>query len=247
MLVLFPGSEFVAWAGPASAEAVGPLVDSPSRRELARRILAGDTSVWLLLESGEKEKDAAALAFLEAELRKLEKSLKLPAHAADDPPIMSDIPVKLVFSTLRVSRSDPAEKAFVEMLLRSDTDLKGPVVFPVFGRGRALYAITGAGLSADTLGEAAGFLVGPCACEAKELNPGLDLLLTQEWEQALAFARADEVKEIPIPEIPKARAPTPPQPGEEPPPPPSRPLLWLGIAGAAALVLVTGTRAFRRA
>jgi len=251
MVALFPGTDFVAWAGPASAEAARLLVDSPARRELARRILSGDTAVWLLLESGEKGKDEAALALLEPELRKLEKSLKLPAHAADDPPIMSDIPVKLAFSTLRVSRADAAEKAFVEMLVRSDTDLKGPVVFPIFGRGRALWAITGAGLTADTIGEAAAFLAGPCACEAKELNPGLDLLVAQEWEQALAFAREDTLKPIPIPEIPKAAAPEPPKaggiPSPPPPSPPDRTWLLLSIAGAVVLVLVTGTRAFRRA
>jgi hypothetical protein len=33
--------------------------------------------------------------------------------------------------------------------------------------------------------EAAEFLNGPCSCELKELNPGMDLLITADWDRAL--------------------------------------------------------------
>lgn len=249
MVAIFPKVDIVAWAGAPSAETVRLLVDSPARRETKRRILSGETAVWLLLESGDKARDDAAAALLAEELPKLEKSLKLPVHSPDDPPLLSDIPMRIAFSVLRVPRGQAAEKTFVEMLLRSDTELKGPVVFPVFGRGRALWAITGDGLNADTLGEAAAFLAGPCACEAKDQNPGLDLLFAAEWEQEIAFVREDVPKAIPVPEISKRPPPPAPQPGGIPPPaPPGRPLLlWIAIVAAGILVLLTGARALRRA
>lgn len=249
MVAIFPGVEIIAWSGPASAEAVRLLVDSPARREVTRRILSGDTAVWLLLDSGDPAADDAAAKLLDGQLRTLEKRLKLPEHSPEDPPLLTDVPLKIEFSTVRVSRGDAPEKTLVEMLLRSDTELKGPVVFPIFGRGRALWAITGAGLSAETIGDAAAFLTGPCACEAKADNPGLDLLIAADWEQALATGRVEEPKAIPIPEIPKRPppAPEPPKPAEAPPPSPSdRSLLWLGVAAAGVLVLVTGARALRR-
>ena len=49
------------------------------------------------------------------------------------------------------------------MLLASEADLntrKGPLLFPVFGRGRALYALAGAGINEANLTKAAEFLLG---------------------------------------------------------------------------------------
>jgi hypothetical protein len=239
----------MAFAGPANAEAVRALVDSPGRREATRRILSGETAVWLLVDSGDPKKDDAAVALLETELRKLEKTLKIPEHGPDDPPLLADVPVKIAFSTLRLSRSDAAESAFLRMLLPREIEINSPLVFPVFGRGRALGAFWGDALTATSIGEAGAFLTGACACEVKEQNPGVDLLMALDWDQALSVAPAEDPKPIPIPEIP-ARPPSAPleKPAEVPPPGrrEERPLLWVAVIGAAILVLVTGARAFRR-
>src|SRR5262249_59115105 len=40
------------WSGRLDAAAVGALVDSPARREVARRILRRESAVWVLLLSG---------------------------------------------------------------------------------------------------------------------------------------------------------------------------------------------------
>jgi hypothetical protein len=74
------------------------------------------------------------------------------------------------------------------MLLRSEPDLaerSDPMVFPVFGRGRALLPLVGAGITARNIHDSAAFLVGACSCEVKELNPGFDLLLAANWEGLL--------------------------------------------------------------
>jgi hypothetical protein len=93
------------------------------------------------------------------------------------------------FSILRVSRRDPKEKHLVAMLLRSEPDLntfKEPMALPVFGRGRVLYALVGKGITEDYVFEACGFLVGPCSCQIKGLNPGTDLLIAVDWDAGLA-------------------------------------------------------------
>ncbi len=72
------------------------------------------------------------------------------------------------------------------MLLGTERDLAGfkePLLFPVFGRGRALYALAGKGINRETLDEAATFLIGKCSCQVKELNPGVDLLLAADWDK----------------------------------------------------------------
>jgi len=174
------------WAGPLSEANIDALCDSPARRSLAERLMKGDAGVWVLLESGDAAKDRAALETLEQSLQKTPETLRQPPVAdlqqrdLTNPASLGNV----VFSTLRVSRSDPVERIFVEMLLGTESDLRdytAPMVFPVFGRGRALYALVGDGINADTIGEACVFLATACTCMVKEQNPGADLLLAADW------------------------------------------------------------------
>jgi hypothetical protein len=236
IVALYPGSEIPAWSGPLTVESAHRLSDSPARREIAKRLLEGVSAVWLLVESGDKTKDDAAAKLLESESRKLEQSMKLPAHAAGDPPLLSEIPLRIAFSILRLSRSDAAEAAFVGMLLNSDTGLKGPIAFPVFGRARALWAMAGDGLNPDIIGQAGTFMIGACSCEAKEFNPGLDLLVAADWEVRLASAPVQAA--IPQPEL-KLRPPEPEVPAPEEG---SRSFLWGALLVAGLLVAITGRR-----
>lgn len=239
MVAVFPGTEIVAWSGPLTPEAAKKLADSPVRGEVAKRLLGGDSAVWLMLDSGDPAKDDAAARTLEAELKKLMESLKLPAHAADDPPLLSDVPVRVGFSVLRIAKNDPAEAALIAMLQNSETGLEAPVVFPIFGRGRALWAMAGKGLTPDNIAEAAMFLIGACSCEAKDLNPGLDLLFAADWESGLRAAPPP----VPIPEpMLKPRAPE-----ADPAPVPTREagssaILWGALLVAGLAVAITGRR-----
>lgn len=188
--------ETPAWTGPLQRENVSRLLESPARSELAKRILGGDSVVWLLLESGVAKADEETAASLERELGQLEKSLVLPKPAPDDPPMSSELPLKILFSTLRVSRSDPAEQVLVPLLLRSRPDLaekKEPVLFPIFGRGRVMPPAVGAEIRPEALREMGEFLTGACSCEVKEMNPGFDLLLKANWRALPAY------QEVPIP------------------------------------------------
>lgn len=181
--------ESPAWSARLSPDSLAALYDSPIRRELVKRLVDGETAVWLFLESGDPDKDRPALEFLEQELNKLAQELKLPELTdSPDDALLSNSPLRIAFSVLQVSRHDTAERGFAEMLLHSESDLlerSDPLVFPVFGRGRALFPLVGPGINADNIRESASFLVGPCSCQVKELNPGFDLLLTADWDDLL--------------------------------------------------------------
>jgi len=188
-----------AWAGPLAAEAVRTLVDSPVRRELVRRLARGDSVVWLVLESGGKEQDDAIVRLLETESRSLEKTLRLPEPSPDDPRMRSDLPLKIVFSTLRLARSDPAEQTLVNLLLRWDAKLPTlaePMVFAIIGRGRSMPPLVGKEIRADVVGKVAAFLTEACNCEVKALNPGFDLLIAADWD-ALIEGRLVKDPELP--------------------------------------------------
>ena len=61
-------------------------------------------------------------------------------------------------------------------------------MIPVFGQGRALYALVGDGIKHETIDRAATFLIGKCSCEVREQNPGFDLLLASEIRFAVPHA-----------------------------------------------------------
>ncbi len=184
------------WSAPFDGHSVQALLDSPGRGEISRRILAGDSAVWVLLDSGNAERDAGAWRTLEENLGELEKTLKLPPPEVikNDPEYRpaAALELKLKFSAVRIAHGDPAERVFAAMLLGVEEDLRDladqPIAVPIFGRGRALYGLTGEGINADTIRDACETLTGPCSCTIKEQNPGVDLLMAVGWEKSLGLA-----------------------------------------------------------
>ena len=76
-------------AAPTWSDALGSgtlplLTDSPARTELIHRILAGETGVWLLVESSDREADDRVAATLEKRLRYLEQAAEIPPNDPDD-------------------------------------------------------------------------------------------------------------------------------------------------------------------
>jgi hypothetical protein len=187
------------WAGPLNETNLLQLLDSPFRQRLVQRLARGDTAAWVLLESGDPRQDDAAARLLQARLDHLQKTLQIaklePSDIANRVMSIPEHELKVAFSFLRLSRADPAEALFVRMLLGTEEDLanfKDPVAFPVYGRGRALFALIGEGINAETIDEAGEFLVAPCSCIVKEENPGLDLLLAADWDSLVRVSATDE-------------------------------------------------------
>jgi hypothetical protein len=203
------------WSGPLRGDLVRPLLDSPARRDIAQRLMKGDSIVWIMLESGDKEKDDAAAVVLQTQLQRLEKSLQLPDPEGDNSvKLLSNLPLRLVFSTVRVKRTDPAETMLIQMLLHTEPDLAQfaePMVFPVFGRARALDGLIGKGINAGTIEDAARFLCGACSCLIKRLNPGVDLLIAADWDAVIEDRDAVQPS-LPSHKGERVPIPTPKQP-----------------------------------
>jgi len=193
------------WTGEFTPATVKALIDSPKRRQLAQRLTDGQTAVWVVVESGNATKDKAAMQLLDQELATATKELKEMASELAEELEMPGLSYE--FSTLTISRSEPKEQMLLEMLLKSEPDLgdyaDGPIVFPVFGRGRALYALASDGINTDTIRETIAFITGPCGCEIKMLNPGVDLLMAENWDAAAMqfYQEFYEMAEEPLPEL----------------------------------------------
>jgi hypothetical protein len=199
------------WSGELNLAAVKSIVDSPVRKEITKRLIAGDSAVWIFLKSGNAEKDSAALKIAEENLADLQKTLKLPEEDLQelsgtdyDPSLViaeeNEHKVKIAFSIVSVDRKDPAEKFFVDLLLKTENDLyeyDEPMLFPVFGRGRILYAILGKGITKENITKSCTFLSGPCSCQVKSLNPGVDMLASIDWDEQLSDTLMVEQVELP--------------------------------------------------
>ncbi|MBD3183948.1 hypothetical protein GF312_16810 [Candidatus Poribacteria bacterium] len=190
VIVKYPrttGIQTEIWSGELDSSDLNLLLDSPMRREIIRRIIKGEAGVWLLLESGNKELDDQAAQLLEQELRRLSDLLRVsaPPGTADQ---IDEESLKVSFSMIRLSRENPREKLFVEMLLNTEWDLKTfskPIAFPVFGRGRVLYALVGEGIRQSNIESACLFLINWCSCIIKDQNPGVDMLMSVDWDRAI--------------------------------------------------------------
>ena len=186
--VQLPGKEIPIWSGRLNESAAKRLLDSPVRRKIADSILGGNSAVWILIESGDPAKDDAAREMLEKTIAEAQNSLTLPEilKHVEAPGAKS---LKVSFEVINVSRDDPEEEFLVAMFEASEPDLSTykdvPLAFPVFGRGRVPYALVGNGINRDNVFRACEFVVGPCACEMKEDNPGMDLLITEDWDSGL--------------------------------------------------------------
>lgn len=207
------------WNGNFTRNHINQILDSPARRELVKRILAGDSAVWLFLESGNQKEDEALFKTLEKYAKIAEKEILVPEgviqqSALDDPNLRlgpgdeenileSSVPLKIAFSILRISRKDPQEVILRAMLLHLEDDLLDkemedkPMLFPAFGKGRVLPPLIGAGISEENTLDDCGYLCGACSCQVKNQNPGMDILVKADWWTALEGSSVIAEKELP--------------------------------------------------
>ena len=90
------------------------------------------------------------------------------------------------------------------MLLATESDLREefengtPMAFPVFGRGRVLFALLGDGIATSTIEEASRFLAGACQCTVKADNPGVDLLVAFDWDAHVQITAPKKGEDLPL-------------------------------------------------
>ncbi len=181
---------------------ISALIDSPLRKATANHLAEGKAAVFLLLASGDKDADSKA----EAELKKLvadvasgklnlyggpedlfppEKDLK-KENANEKDGDGKDASHEIAY--VKVSPEDMNEQWLVRQLMSVEDDLGDfvgqPMVFAVYGRGRALPPFINKGITRDNLVECVEFVTSACSCTVKEQNPGVDLLTSYDWEAA---------------------------------------------------------------
>jgi hypothetical protein len=194
------------WAGEFCADAVDRLLDSPARAQIAERILAGDSVVWVYLETGDARVDEEAFQRLTGRLAELEATLRLPEIEAADFGDLSVVPeaLRLSFSALRVSRDTPEESQFVNMLIHIAPEVARdalphvPIAVPIFGRGRAYDALVGERLTPQSIEDACRFLTGACQCTVKAQNPGIDLLMSVGWDDLIQPLEMEDDAPLPL-------------------------------------------------
>ncbi len=244
------------WSGKLDGAVIKSLTQSPARKEIVRRILAGDSVVWVLVTAGKGDVDAAVAARLDKRLRYLEQIAQIPPIDPNDPSskLGPGPALGVKFSMLRINADSAAEKPFLTMLAGAKADEMGnhgTWLAAVFGRGRVLGAWGARDFDDEQIDEVSLFLLGACSCQVKRQNPGWDLLLDEDWDtdlQAMGVPAIDTSAVAPAPPAPEPPAPTletvtiapvaTPAPATATEPPKRRDAR--GLAGAAGAMLALG-------
>ena len=211
------------WSGPLKELPTERLLTSSLRTELSRRLLTGDSAVWLVLSSGNREEDRKIQQLLKSQLSQLQDELTIPQLTQDDQKYLSGEgpPLQLKFSLLPFSSDDESERHLIQMMIAGDEELverlkTEPLIIPVFGRGRALTVLTASEIREGAASSIAEFLVGPCSCQVKDQNPGFDLLLSADWDGLISGQYT--LKEVLPPDLASLNlgiAPLNPNPAQE--------------------------------
>lgn len=180
------------WAGSLDEENINRLYDSPARNRIREELQSGRTSLFLVLSSSRGEADLEKLEATEAILEQAEKEIYITAPGTDingNPIRNPDFShTELSFGAIFIDRMDPREEVLARILLGTEQDLWDydmPIAFPLFGRGRILYALVGEGINKGMVYQACNAVTGWCSCVVKDDNPGTDLLIAADWTAGL--------------------------------------------------------------
>ena len=183
------GRPHAVWNGPLAELTPEMLVDSPKRREACKRLLAGDSIVWLLV--GDKKANAIEKAriLLIDLLPKLADDIPLPEGVGlPGSELASRVPLAVKFSVVEVDPADPAEiwlLRTLESVAPKNHQLGEPLVAALFGRGRVVDVFPAGDIEETLVADVSRFLCGACSCQVKQQNPGFDLLTSTRWEREL--------------------------------------------------------------
>jgi hypothetical protein len=191
----------VIHAGSLDNQELQRLATSPARTALSQQLKQGHAVVFLLLKGDDAAANKESAEVLAQLCQDVEEG-KVELYAVpQDPAAREDVETQQAAGTappmksahtvtfIEVDRADEAEKYLVQSLLAVESDLDEithPMVFPVYGRARALVPYIGKGVHRDNLIDCLEFVTGACSCTVKEQNPGIDLLVRYDWETAAA-------------------------------------------------------------
>ncbi len=187
------------------------MLDSPARQRVCELLGQGNASVMLLLPGADAAKNEVAEKAIREVAADVEAGKIAGADTGATPPAAGLVPPaerappgaagdrppeKLKVATITVRRDDPEEAWLVSSLTSVEEDLEEraaePMVFLVFGRGRALPPFVGKGITKENLAEGVTFLASSCSCNVRDQCPGFDMLTSWDWKTtAEALAAKD--------------------------------------------------------
>lgn len=182
------------WMGPPTMESADKILSSPAREEIIKRITDGEAVVWVVLDGKDPSENRSVKRMLKKQSDKIAETYNLGVKEQEKRVRYSIL--DLGRDHMKLSSQESPEHLFLSMLMYSERDLfdftDTPLVFPVFGRGRSLYAIGGKGLTPENIEAACNYLNGACSCEVKDENPGADLMFAAEWGKAITRSWVDD-------------------------------------------------------
>jgi hypothetical protein len=203
--VSFPRSDIAWYEGEWDDGLPARLADSPLRRRIAHELLTGTTAAFVMLESSNRATNEAVHAMLVERLDALVQEIELeeepdyedeaadwsgPGSGGD----LSRIPLRVEFPLHKLARENAAEQFLIQQFEAVNPLLKDAAevaIGVVFGRGRMIL-LAGNEVTPDIIDEICWFLCSACSCRVKALNPGVDLLMAANWNEA-TFAYPEAV------------------------------------------------------
>jgi len=181
----------VAWEGFATVNELSCVLDSPARQEIVKRILSGDSAVWVFVGGGDPQRDASGLMALTSQLAQLSTDLTLPSDGGEVNPnqeVKCKLPLRVSFPVVQVTRNNPLERSFVGMLenaFQPPLPVGVPHAFLVFGKGRIMKGVAEEGLTPEAVKETCTFMVQHCSCIIKEQvqQMSFHLPIAADWRQ----------------------------------------------------------------
>jgi hypothetical protein len=193
VLVTYVDSQTAWYEGPWEPNLISRLSDSPMRRRVAHDLLTGTSAVWILLESDNPATNAAISALVKERIGKFSRETVLTkenpaAHEeqTEENKLYTTIPLKVSFTLHSLSRNDPDETFFVRQILGAYPDPippQSPVLVAIFGQGRMIPVPVDM-ITPVFVGDLCAFLCGDCSCQIKSMNPGMDLAMAVNWDEA---------------------------------------------------------------
>ena len=190
------------WSGALNDHTLALLTQSPKRSEVLAHLLKGTAVVWLVVETQDHAANEKLIRLLNEQSTRLAGEITIAAGGGrGTPEVRSPLPVEVSFAMVRVKHDDPAEQMLLRLLTNGEA-VTEPMLYPVFGRARALAAMKAGAVDKDLVEETARFICGACSCQVKAQNPGFDLLLQADWNSIFG-------NEEPPPAENQPRRPTP--------------------------------------
>ena len=182
---------------PVSEPAIRQLLDSPVRKEIARRSRRAKARFGCCWNAANQQDQSAA--------KSIEVTLGLPGHVLGFRLWTNGTSSTDLSRSLRRGETGVlVAAAFTHRRTNGvrrcshQADLGARAIAFPSSDDRALCALVGKGINHETLDEACSLLIGSCSCQVNDLNPGVDLLLAADWDALMKGPQAGTARALPV-------------------------------------------------